>query len=106
CRSSSLATGSPHAAIVSLAFRYARILKTFSPLISSRSAISASTCAIGLLSTPEAVALDGEREQAGAAGGERGRNRVVLGRWSVAEKTATAARPAHLGGGRAGGHGP
>jgi hypothetical protein len=45
--SSSRATASGHAAIVSDAPRYALILNAFSPLISSRSAISANTRAIG-----------------------------------------------------------
>src|SRR4051812_33492991 len=100
CLSSMRATGSAHAPIVSAAVRYARILKTFSPLISSRSAISASTCAIGRLSTRQPIALDAVVEHAGAAGGERLRNRRPLVGWPVAEEASTAARTADLGCGR------
>ena len=55
---SSDATGSAQALTVSAPFRYARILKGFSPLISSRSAISASTRATAMLSNPQALGLD------------------------------------------------
>src|SRR5258705_7645708 len=106
CFSSMRATGSAHALIVSAAERYARILKTFSPLISRRSAISAKTCAIGRLSTRQAVALDGEVKQPGAAGGERvGDRGTHIGR-PVAEQAPAAARAAPLRRGRAGRHRP
>src|SRR2546428_2684304 len=97
CLSSSRDTASGQAPIVSDAFRYARILNAFSPLISSRSAISANTRAIGWLSTCEAVALDPVVEHARAAGLERGGNGCAPGRRPVAEKTPAAARAAHFG---------
>src|SRR5688572_28018819 len=100
------ATGSAQAASVSAAVRYARILKAFSPLISSRSAISAKTCATCLLSTGEPVPFDPEIEHAGAAGGQRVANRVAAVRWAVAEETPAAPRAAHLGGRGAGLCGP
>src|SRR6476469_6793782 len=96
CLSSIRATGSAHALIVSAAERYARILKRFSPLISRRSAISAKTCAMGWLSTREAVALDGVVEQASAAGGEAFRHCGTLVRRAVAEKAAAATGAADL----------
>src|SRR5882672_7606647 len=91
CLSSMRATGSAHALIVSAADRYARILKRFSPLISSRSAISANTWAIGWLSTREAVALDGVVEQPRAARGERGGNRGTRVGRPEAEEAPSAA---------------
>src|SRR5712691_7466198 len=97
CLSSSRETASGQAPIVSDAFRYARILNAFSPLISSRSAISANTRAIGWLSTCEAVALDPIVEHARTAGVERGGDRGAPGRRPVAEETAAAARAAYLG---------
>ena len=85
---------SPRCAMVSAALRYARILNGFSPLISSRSPISASTRAMARLSTAapagrpamgvdarldrQAFGLDAEVEEPGAAarrapGGSPGR---------------------------------
>src|SRR5215470_17154213 len=95
--SSRLDTACGHVAIVSAAVRYARTLNAFSPLISSRSAICASTCAACLLSTRESVALEGEVENAGAPGGERGPNRVARFGRSIAEETPAAASAADLG---------
>ena len=87
---------SPVVAMVSAAERYARILNAFSPLISSRSAISEKICAIDVIMRS---ALEGEVDQAGAAGGERladGR-----GRFRRAETEQAAATPgaADFGGG-------
>src|SRR5687768_10241653 len=96
------ATGSAQAASVSAAVRYARILKAFSPLISSRSAISAKTCATCRLSTDEPVPFDAVLEHAGAASGQRVANRFTSLRWAVAEEAPAASRAAHLGGGGAG----
>src|SRR5258705_4970256 len=87
--------------MVSEADRYARILNVFSPLISSRSAISAKTCAIGRLSTREAVALDRVVEELRAAAGERRRDRGVFLWWAVTEQTSAAASAADFCGGRA-----
>src|ERR1051325_660237 len=105
CFSSIRATGSAHVLIVSAADRYARILKTFSPLISSRSAISEKTCAMGRLSTRQTVTLDGEIEQAGTTSGQRFGDRAAFVRWAVAEQTSAATGPAHFRRGRASGHG-
>src|SRR5918992_4477924 len=96
------ATGSAHAASVSAAVRYARILKAFSPLISSRSAMSAKTCAIWRLSTRQAVPFDAEIEQAGAACGQCVANRITPLRWAVAEEASAASRATHFGGRGAG----
>src|SRR5436190_17083082 len=98
CVSFMRATASPVVAMVSAAERYARILKAFSPLISSRSAISPSTCAIDPLSTGEPVALEGEVDEPGAAAGERladGRGRF---RRAETEEAPPAPGPADLGG--------
>src|SRR5687768_11891617 len=89
-------TGSAHAASVSAAVRYARILKAFSPLISSRSAISAKTCATCRLSTREPVAFDVEIEDAGAASGQRVTDGVVAIRGTIAEQASAAAGSADL----------
>src|SRR5687768_9409486 len=97
------ATGSAHAASVSAAVRYARILNAFSPLISSRSAISANTCATCRLSTRQSVPFDAEIEEARAATRQRVTNGVAASRRSVAEQASAAAGAAHLGGERAGG---
>src|SRR5262245_4784620 len=96
CFSSIRATGSAHARMVSAAERYARILKRFSPLISSRSAISEKTCAIGWLSTREPVPLDGVVEQSRSTAGKCLRNCRPFGWWAVAEETSAAAGPADL----------
>src|ERR1043165_3297376 len=105
CFSSSLATGSAHVLIVSAADRYARILKTFSPLISSRSAISEKTCAIGRLSTRQTVALDGEVERGCTTAGKRYGHRVGFVRRAITEQTSAAAGAAHLRSRRASGGG-
>src|SRR3954463_8565786 len=84
-------------ATVSLALRYARILKGFSPLISRRSPISARTRAIARLSTgavsggdaafhPQAVPFDGEVEETRPAGRERGANGGDVRRRAEAEQ--------------------
>src|SRR6185436_8036232 len=99
CASVIRATASPVVAMVSAADRYARILNAFSPLISSRSAISPSTCAIDPLSTRQPMALEGEVEQPGTAAGKRLADAGVgLGR-TVTEQAAPAAGAADLGGG-------
>src|SRR5688572_9597117 len=97
--SSMRATGSPHADRVSAAVRYARILNAFSPLISSRSAISAKTCATCLLSTRETVPFDAEIEQARAAGGKGVADRAPATRRPIAEQAPAAAGAANFGGG-------
>src|SRR5687767_9340590 len=105
CASSSRDTASGHAAIVSAAPRYARILNAFSPLISSRSAISANTRAIGWLSTRETVALDAVVEEPRTAAGERVPDSRPLVRGPVAEEAPATACSADLrrrGAGRAG----
>src|SRR5687767_13274870 len=91
CLPSRRETASGQVPTVSAAVRYARILKAFSPLISSRSAISPRTCAIGPLSTCEAVLLEPEREQARAAGPERVLDGRLAIRRAVAEQAAAAA---------------
>src|SRR5688572_26202634 len=96
CLSSMRATGSAHALSVSAAVRYARILKAFAPLISSRSPISARILAICLLSTREAVPFDAEVEQAGAAGAERLANGLAPPGRTDAEEASTATCAAHL----------
>src|SRR5262245_8137372 len=84
------------------AFRYARILKGFSFLISSRSPISASVLAIARLSTrrrgvdPQALALDAESEDPGAAAGERVSDRRHIAGLAQAEQAAAAARSTHF----------
>src|SRR6187455_1078989 len=105
CASVICATPSPHAAMVSAADRYARILNAFSPLISSRSAISPRTCATARLSTREAVPLDAIVEQPGAAGSERFTDGAVCLRRAIAEHAAAAAGAADLGRGGPGRHG-
>src|SRR5262245_56619947 len=101
CPSSRGETGSPHVLIVSAAVRYARILKAFSPLISSRSAISANTRAIWRLSTNQSVAFDGEVEKAGPSFHKCISHRVAsIGR-AEADETAPAAGAADLGACRA-----
>src|SRR5689334_20265591 len=98
----SCATPSLHAATVSPAERYARILNAFSPLISSRSAISPNTRATLRLSTRQAVALDPVVEQPRAAGGERIADGSVRLRRAVAEHAATTPGAADLRGCRTG----
>src|SRR5262245_15446885 len=82
---------------MSAPFRYARILNGFSSLISRRSAISRRMRAMAGLSNLEPFPLDPPVEHAGAASGERGGDRRLYVRWSIAEQTAAAARPADLG---------
>src|SRR5689334_3989011 len=65
---------------MSAPLRYARILKGFSSLISSRSAISRRTRAMAALSNPEPFGFDAVVEQPRAAGGERLRNRRLRAR--------------------------
>src|SRR5687768_8875652 len=98
CASSSRATASGQAAIVSLADRYARILNAFSPLISSRSATSPSTCAMARLSTHQPVLLEGVVENRGAAGGKGFGDVAAPLRRAVAEHAAAASGAADLGG--------
>src|SRR6185503_13148892 len=97
CASVMRARASPVVATVSAAERYARILNAFSPLISSRSAISPSTCAIAALSTSEPVALEGEVDQPGAAAGERVADARGRLRRPKAEQAAAATGAADLG---------
>src|ERR1051325_8572784 len=81
---------------MSAPFRYARILNAFSFLISRRSAISRSTRAIAALSNAEAVRLEMEVQDAGAASRQGGGNRVAAVRRTVAEQTPTAAGTAYF----------
>src|SRR4051812_4504461 len=87
---------------MSAPFRYARILNGLSVLISSRSAISLRIRAIARLSKPQPFGLDAVLEQARSATGQRGGDRRARLWRTEAEKTATAARTAHLGGSRSG----
>src|SRR5678815_5497231 len=97
CFSSMRATGSAHALIVSAAERYARILKRFSPLISSRSAIPEKICAIGWLSTPQAVPLDGVVQQPRPSQRQRLSDGRAFRGWSEAKETPAPAGATHLG---------
>src|ERR1041384_4082598 len=90
CVSFSRETASPAVATVSAADRYARILKAFSPLISSRSTISPRTCAIEALSTGQPVPLEREVDHAGAATGERLPDRGSGFRRTETEQAAAA----------------
>src|SRR5262245_17626939 len=82
--------------MVSLADRYARILNPLSPLISSRSAISASIWAMARLSTQQPALLEGVLEDRGSACGERlGNVRATLRR-AIAEQAPATAGPAYL----------
>src|SRR5215204_923194 len=101
CCASMRATASGQVAITSAAERYARILNALSPLISSRSAICASTCAIDLLSTRQPVALERVVEHPRAAAGHRRRDLGALPRRSVAEHAPPATGATHLRCGRA-----
>src|SRR5688572_15152585 len=96
CASSMRTTGSGHGASVSAADRYARILKALAPLISSRSATSANTCAIARLSTHQSVALEAVVEHARSAVGQRLGDRVAAARGAVTEQAAATAGAAHL----------
>src|SRR5688572_24647604 len=99
CASVRRATGSAVVRTTSAADRYARILNAFSPLISSRSAISPRARATAALSTHEAFVFEAEVQDAGAAGRERRRDRLLAVRWPVAEEAAASAGAADLGGG-------
>src|SRR5262245_35120033 len=90
------AMASGQVAMTSAAERYARILNAFSFLISSRSAICASTCAMDLLSTRQPVALERVVEQPRASAGE-GSSDLVARCWRpVAEHAAAASSAADL----------
>src|SRR5262249_36725353 len=88
---------------MSAALRYARILKGFSSLISSRSAISRRIRATPALSIDqETVSLDAVIEDTGAPGNQRAGNRLVRGRRPVTEQAAAASCAADLRRGGAG----
>src|SRR6185436_5617561 len=85
---------------MSAALRYARILKGFSSLISSRSAISRRMRAMAALSNPETFHLDLVVEHTRSARGQRRRHRVP-GFWrSVADDTSAATGAADFRRGR------
>src|SRR6185295_3388003 len=90
------ATASGQVAMTSAAERYGRILNALSFLISSRSAICASTCAMDLLSTRQPVALEGVVEQPRASGDQRVGDRVARGGRSVTEEAPATASAADL----------
>src|SRR6478736_8827917 len=87
---------------MSAPFRYARILNGLSFLISSRSAISRRIRATAWLSNPKSLGFDAIGEEPGPAAGERGADRFMCGRWTVAEEAAAASGAAHFGCGRSG----
>src|SRR5687767_14779353 len=95
------ATCSPEVCTTSAADRYARILKAFSPLISSRSAMSDSTRAMAALSTHEPLPLEAVVEHPRPAGLERRANAALPRRRTETEQAPPAPGAAHLGGRRA-----
>src|SRR5688572_22661289 len=96
CCASIRTIASGHVAMTSAAERYARILKALSPLISSRSAICASTCATDLLSTRQPVALECVFEHPRASAGQGRGDLGARIRRSIAEHAAATTCTAHF----------
>src|SRR6266511_3249977 len=87
---------------MSAPFRYARILKGLSFLISSRSATSRRIRAIARLSNPQTFHLDTVLEESGAAFDQRADDGRACFGWTITEQAPAPPGAAHFGGRRSG----